>query len=202
MWWRLRGRRMSLLMLADFLRHPRLRMRILYFFPEPTDEQAPILISPVKRLLPPFSTPLSPVVIPTDPGSLEYASVVVSSTPESDIYATTEQLGVGATRNYLCPYLHYSLWFDVTSAPPAPSETRNNIYDFYQNDMFYCRDMLSKSVTRNWMCNIIYIFRNALDFWPLVLLPVYEEEFWSLVLSKELKARRVGLNFIGILVLV
>ena len=202
MWWRLGGRRKSLLMLADFLRHPRLRMRILYFFPEPTDEQAPILISPVKRLLPPFSTPLSPVVIPTDPGSLEYASVVVSSTPESDIYATTEQLGVGATRNYLCPYLHYSLWFDVTSAPPAPSETRNNIYDFYQNDMFYCRDMLSKSVTRNWMCNIIYIFRNALDFWPLVLLPVYEEEFWSLVLSKELKARRVGLNFIGILVLV
>ena len=81
----------------------------------PTDEQSsegqvPIYISPVNRLLPPFSasplfsTPLSPVVIPTDPGS-EYASVVVSSTPESDIYATSEQLGMGATSNYLCPYL-------------------------------------------------------------------------------------------------
>ena len=77
---------------------------------EPSSEgQVPSFISPVNRLLsqfsasPLFSTPLSPVVIPTDPGS-EYASVIVSSTPESDIYATTEQLGV-ATTNYLCPYL-------------------------------------------------------------------------------------------------
>ena len=25
------------------------------------------------------------------------------------------------------------------------------------------------------MCNTIYIYRNALDFWPLVLLPVYKD---------------------------
>ena len=51
---------------------------------------------------PPFSTPLSPVVIPQDPGSA-YSSVIVSSTPETDIYATSEQLGSAGT--YLCPYL-------------------------------------------------------------------------------------------------
>ena len=73
-----------------------------------SEEQDPMTISPVNRLTPPlsasplFSTPLSPVVIPTDPGS-EYASVIVSSTPESDIYATREQLR--ANSNYLCPYL-------------------------------------------------------------------------------------------------
>ena len=73
-----------------------------------SEEQDPMTISPVNRLMPPlsasplFSTPLSPVVIPTDPGS-EYASVIVSSTPESDIYATSEQLRTNS--NYLCPYL-------------------------------------------------------------------------------------------------
>lgn len=73
-----------------------------------SEDQDPMYISPVNKLMPPlsdsplFSTPLSPVVIPRDPGS-EYASVIVSSTPESDIYATSEQLR--SNSNYLCPYL-------------------------------------------------------------------------------------------------
>ena len=73
-----------------------------------SEDQDSMYISPVNKLMPPlsdsplFSTPLSPVVIPTDPGS-EYASVIVSSTPESDIYATSEQLR--SNSNYLCPYL-------------------------------------------------------------------------------------------------
>ena len=72
-----------------------------------SEPEVPIYISPVSRLqplspTPPFSTPLSPVVIPQDPGSA-YSSVIVSSTPETDIYATSEQLGSAGT--YLCPYL-------------------------------------------------------------------------------------------------
>ena len=44
-----------------------------------------------------FYTSLSPLMTP----GCDYTSVIVSSTLESDIYTTSEQLGVGATSNNL-----------------------------------------------------------------------------------------------------
>ena len=107
---------------------------------EPED---PIYISPVSRLheaatavtpgpavsrlqplspTPPFSTPLSPVVIPQDPGSV-YSSMIVSSTPETDIYATSEQLGSAGT--YLCPYLPDLKNHFMTIGNKSGGETRS-----------------------------------------------------------------------------
>ena len=89
--------------------------------------EVPIYISPVSRLQPlsptrPFSTPLSPVVIPQDPGSA-YSSVIVSSTPETDIYATSEQLGSAGT--YLCPYLPDLKNHFMTIGNKSGGETRS-----------------------------------------------------------------------------
>ena len=84
-------------------------------------------ITPGSRLqplspTPPFSTPLSPVVIPQDPGSA-YSSVIVSSTPETDIYATSEQLGSAGT--YLCPYLPDLKNHFMTIGNKSGGETRS-----------------------------------------------------------------------------
>ena len=92
-----------------------------------SEPEVPIYISPVSRLQPlsptrPFSTPLSPVVIPQDPGSA-YSSVIVSSTPETDIYATSEQLGSAGT--YLCPYLPDLKNHFMTIGNKSGGETRS-----------------------------------------------------------------------------
>ena len=93
-------------------------------------------ITPGSRLqplspTPPFSTPLSPVVIPQDPGSV-YSSVIVSSTPETDIYATTEQLGSACNNSnnnsagtYLCPYLPDLKNHFMTIGNKSGGETRS-----------------------------------------------------------------------------
>ena len=92
-----------------------------------SEPEVPIYISPVSRLqslspTPPFSTPLSPVVIPQDPGSA-YSSVIVSSTPETDIYATSEQMGSAGT--YLCPYLPDLKNHFMTIGNKSGGETRS-----------------------------------------------------------------------------
>ena len=101
-----------------------------------SEPEVPIYISPVSRLqplspTPSFSTPLSPVVIPQDPGSA-YSSVVVSSTPETDIYATSEQLGSAGNNSnnnsagtYLCPYLPDLKNHFMTIGNKSGGETRS-----------------------------------------------------------------------------